>query len=68
MEVTALDKTSIEYTEMSLGEKNAIIFGSEGNGVSQRFLDVSDEKLIIPIYGIANTNIICYGLLGTYSI
>ena len=31
MEVTALDKTSIEYTEMSLGEKNAIIFGSEGN-------------------------------------
>ena len=55
MEVTALDKTSIEYTEMSLGEKNAIIFGNEGNGVSQRFLEVSDEKLIIPIYGIAES-------------
>ena len=55
MEVTALDKTSIEYTQMSLSEKNAIIFGSEGNGVSQRFLEISDEKLIIPIYGIAES-------------
>lgn len=55
MEVTALDKNSIEYTKMNLSKKNAIIFGSEGNGVSQRFLEESDEKLIIPIYGIAES-------------
>lgn len=55
MEVTALDKSSIEYTKMNLSKKNAIIFGSEGNGVSQRFLEESDEKLIIPIYGIAES-------------
>lgn len=55
MEVTALDKNSIEYTKMNLSKKNAIIFGSEGNGVSQKFLEKSDEKLIIPIYGIAES-------------
>lgn len=55
MEVTALDKNSIEYTKMNLSKKNAIIFGSEGNGVSQKFLEESDEKLIIPIYGIAES-------------
>lgn len=55
MEVTALDKSSIEYTKMNLSKKNAIIFGSEGNGVSQKFLEESDEKLIIPIYGIAES-------------
>lgn len=55
MEVTALDKNSIEYTKMNLSKKNAIIFGSEGNGVSQTFLEESDEKLIIPIYGIAES-------------
>lgn len=53
--VTALDKNSIPYTDMKLSEKNAIIFGSEGDGVSQKFLDISTEKLIIPIYGSAES-------------
>lgn len=55
IEVTALEKDSIEYTKMNLGEKNAIVFGSEGDGVSEEFLKECDEKLIIPIYGIAES-------------
>lgn len=49
--VTALDKTAIEYTEIKLEEKNAFVFGNEGNGVSQKMLGAADEKVIIPIYG-----------------
>ncbi|MGL5656661.1 MAG: TrmH family RNA methyltransferase [Fusobacteriaceae bacterium] len=53
--VTALDKTSIEYTSVKLTEKNAFVFGNEGVGVCKEFLDFSDEKVIIPIYGIAES-------------
>jgi TrmH family RNA methyltransferase len=52
---TALDKTSIDYTEMKMAEKNAFVFGNEGNGVSKLFLDNCDEKVIIPIYGTAES-------------
>ena len=55
IEVTALEEDSIEYTKMSLEEKNAIVFGSEGDGVSSEFLRRCDEKLIIPIYGTAES-------------
>ncbi len=55
LQVTALEKNSIEYTEMELGEKNAIVFGSEGNGVSEKFLEVADATVIIPIYGSAES-------------
>lgn len=53
--VTALENNSIEYTDISLNEKNAIIFGSEGNGVSDNFLKAADETVIIPIYGSAES-------------
>lgn len=53
--VTALENNSIEYTDITLSEKNAIIFGSEGNGVSDNFLKVADETVIIPIYGSAES-------------
>lgn len=53
--VTALEADSVEYTEMNLGKKNAIIFGSEGNGVGQNFLKTADETVIIPIYGSAES-------------
>lgn len=53
--VTALENNSIEYTDITLNEKNAIIFGSEGNGVSDNFLKVADETVIIPIYGSAES-------------
>lgn len=55
LHVTALEKNSIEYTKMSLSEKNAIVFGSEGNGVSRNFLESADESVIIPIYGSAES-------------
>lgn len=53
--VTALENNSIEYTDITLSEKNAIIFGSEGNGVSDNFLKAADETVIIPIYGSAES-------------
>lgn len=53
--VTALENNSIEYTDISLNEKNAIIFGSEGNGVSDNFLKAADKTVIIPIYGSAES-------------
>lgn len=52
---TALEKDSIPYTKMKLREKNAFVFGNEGEGVSQNILSKSDEKLIIPIYGSAES-------------
>ena len=52
---TALDKTSVPYTEMKLANKNAIIFGNEGNGIGEKLLKEADEKVIIPIYGTAES-------------
>jgi TrmH family RNA methyltransferase len=48
---TALEKDSIDYTKMKLQEKNAFIFGNEGDGISKNIIANSDEKVIIPIYG-----------------
>lgn len=53
--VTALEKDSIEYTDIKLDEKNAYIFGNEGDGVSKEIIAASDEKIIIPIYGTAES-------------
>ena len=55
MIVTALEEKSIPYTNMKLEGKNAIIFGSEGNGVSKNILSHGDEVVIIPIYGSAES-------------
>lgn len=55
LQITALEKNSIEYTQMTLVDKNAIVFGSEGNGVSKEFLNSADECVIIPIYGSAES-------------
>lgn len=53
--VTALTEDSISYTDIKLSHKNAIVFGNEGQGVSQNFLNEADEKVIIPIYGTAES-------------
>lgn len=55
LHITALEKNSIEYTQMTLANKNAVVFGSEGNGVSEEFLKSADETVIIPIYGSAES-------------
>ena len=53
--VTALEKDSIPYTGLKLTNKNAFIFGNEGDGVSKDIIEKSDEKVIIPIYGSAES-------------
>lgn len=53
--VTALEKDSIPYTKMNLTNKNAYIFGNEGDGASKNIIEKSDEKIIIPIYGTAES-------------
>ena len=53
--VTSLQEDSIPYMEMSLDERNAFVFGNEGHGVSKEFLDIADEKVIIPISGQAES-------------
>lgn len=52
---TALEADSVPYTKMIKKEKNAIILGNEGQGVSKNLLNISDQKLIIPIYGKAES-------------
>jgi RNA methyltransferase, TrmH family len=52
---TALDEKSINYDKMKICEKNCIIFGNEGNGISQKILEKSNELVIIPIYGKAES-------------
>lgn len=48
---TALNNDSIDYNDIVNTNNNAYIFGNEGNGVSDFFINESDVKAIIPIYG-----------------
>ena len=48
---TVLSKDSIDYNDIVLKEKNAYIFGNEGHGITDYFIDATDIKTIIPIYG-----------------
>ncbi|MBZ4683225.1 MAG: methyltransferase, TrmH family [Fusobacteriaceae bacterium] len=52
---TALSDETIDYTEMKLEEKNAFVFGNEGNGISDDILNISNKKIKIPIYGSAES-------------
>ena len=53
--VTALSEKSKNYDKMTIKDKNAIVFGNEGHGVSREILDIANEQLIIPIYGKAES-------------
>lgn len=46
---TALDEDSIELTSMTKIPKHAIIIGNESHGVRKEVLELSDNKVIIPI-------------------
>ena len=46
---TYLDKEALPYNKIKLKEKNAIIFGNEGRGICDEFVNISDCKTIIPI-------------------
>ncbi len=53
--VTALASDAVSYSEMKLDNRNAIIFGNEGQGVSEEIIAAADQKVIIPIYGSAES-------------
>lgn len=52
---TALDDYSLLYDKVVYDNKTVIILGNEANGVSESLLDLSDEKVYIPIYGKAES-------------
>jgi TrmH family RNA methyltransferase len=52
---SGLTNESVDYNKVKLKGKNAIVFGNEGQGVSENILDVSDEIVKIPIYGSAES-------------
>lgn len=52
---TVLSDDCIPYTEMKMAERNAVIFGNEGNGIGENIINHSHEKVIIPIYGTAES-------------
>ena len=52
---TVLSDDCIPYTEMKPAEKNAVIFGNEGSGIGENIIKNSHEKVIIPIYGTAES-------------
>lgn len=53
--VAALEDDTVDYNAMGLLDKNAIVFGNEGSGVSEAIIIKSDEKIKIPIYGNAES-------------
>lgn len=53
--VTSLQEDSISYTDLELKEKTALILGNEGHGVSEEFLELASQKIIIPISGKAES-------------
>ena len=52
---TVLSDDCIPYTEMKLSDRNAIVFGNEGSGIGENIIKNSHEKVIIPIYGTAES-------------
>lgn len=62
---TALSDDSVQYSNMKIEKKNAYIFGSEGKGISSEFLDVSNQKIIVPISeNVDSLNIgVCLGII-----
>ena len=53
--ITALDAKAKSYFEVDYTQGTAIVFGNEGNGVSDELLTKSDEKLFIPMIGDAES-------------
>lgn len=45
-----LDKIVIFYNKIELKEKNVVIFGNEGNGIFDDFINIIDYKIIIFIF------------------
>ena len=54
---TTLNKDSIYLNELKKKDKIIFIFGNEGNGIKQELIDISNEKIIIPINNIDSYNV-----------
>ncbi len=53
--VTALTDKAKDYCSVTLDKKNAVVFGNEGQGASNFLIENSDEQIIIPIFGSAES-------------
>ena len=51
----ALGADSRDFREITYPEKLAVIVGNEANGVSAELLEMCDERVIIPIFGRAES-------------
>ncbi len=51
----ALDKSAQDYQVIAGIENQAIIVGNEGQGISQSILSITKNKIMIPIYGEAES-------------
>ena len=45
----ALDKDSVDVSEITFGPLDSIVIGNEGEGISDKVLDVCSRKIIIPM-------------------
>ena len=52
---TYLSEDSQMYNKIKLENKNAIVFGNEGNGISDDLIKISNKKIIIPLLGKAES-------------
>ena len=61
-QLIALDRTnkSIPYTKLQLKKKVLLIIGAEQHGISNELLDLADETIHIPMYGVnTSMNVAC---------
>jgi 23S rRNA (guanosine2251-2'-O)-methyltransferase len=49
--IAATEKTDKEYTSVDYNRPMAIILGSEGEGISEEYLKLTDEVVRIPLFG-----------------
>lgn len=52
---SALDEHTVRHYAVDYNSGSAIVFGNEGNGVSQHILEAADQRVFIPMYGKAES-------------
>lgn len=67
---TILDQNSKKFSDIKYIDKTAIVLGNEANGISKGLIDISDEKIFIPMCGeIESLNVsiaataVCYEIM-----
>lgn len=64
---TALDDKAIHYNQLKYSEKSIIALGNEANGIDADLLEISNQKIYIPIYGKAESlNVAIAGAIVMY--